>query len=86
MLLTVHFPFLNLDRSFFGFFLDEAVVWVSPSSFPLAGGFCESTSSSPEAEDDEEVVDALEEAGAGVVARFVLLALVAVDVALAINC
>ena len=47
-------------------------------------GFEESAPSSPDAEDDDDVVEALEDAGAGVAAALVLLVLVAVDSPLAL--
>lgn len=73
VVLTVHFPFLNLDLSFFVFFFDDDDddVCAPPSSadteaLPLADGFDESAPSSPDAEEEDHVVDVLDE-GAAVV-------------------
>lgn len=66
---AVHFPFLSLDRSFLGFFLEEEDAFSPFSSADTeaaAEGFGEPASSSPEAEDEDDVEDALEEGAASV--------------------
>jgi hypothetical protein len=65
-LLTVHFPFLSLDLSFLVFFFadDACAPPSSADTEAAADGFDEPVPSSPDAEDEDDVEDALEEGGA----------------------
>ncbi len=79
VLLTVHFPFLSLDRSFLAFFFedDDCAPFSSADTEALAEGFDEVVPSSPDAEDEEDVEDALDEGGALLAPRLGLLELFA---------